>query len=396
MTTDLSPIDGVYFSFVKADGIVHRLASTERNLTKGGAAFARSQGYPLIIFLHGFPESWYSWRHQLLCLRDRPVLAVAPDMRGYGSTSQPVSVEAYTQPVLAKDVLEIAKALGYNKFIVVGHDWGCALAWSVALLYQEHVSGVCGMSVPYAGTPKKGLLSMLQAAYGECLDPYLPRETMLKARFHYMLHHGLPRCAEEYNKNVREFLYRIFAYRPGCDVEEGTPEHDVHSLMFPRTGDENHDNTRTLDATAAPGLWLRIPRPMSLPNWLTQQDLEYFYNEFEKAGFHGGLCWYQAADKNFQLMKELLRKEDGGYDDKIRPPSLFLIGQDDSLIKFYGGREKVTARLKSNLFALTREPIFLEGCGHWIQQEKPEVVNHALLRFIDDVTNMSLPRQSKL
>jgi pimeloyl-ACP methyl ester carboxylesterase len=313
-------------------------------------------------------------------------------MRGYGSTSKPASLEAYTQPVVARDVVEIAKALGYNEFIVVGHDWGAMLAWSVSLLYPKHVLGVCGMSVPYAGTPKVGFLTMLQEKYGQCLDPTLPRETLRKAKFHYMLHHCLPRCAEEYDKNTRAFLYRMYAFRRGCEVEEGTPEQNVHGLMFPPTGDKEHDNTRTLDATAAPGLWQRMPRPKSLPKWLTQEDLEYYVQEFERAGFHGGLCWYRALDRNFQLMNDALRHGD----DRIRQPSLFLTGEDDGVVKLYGGKNKVVERLKSNLLGLTREPIFMKGCGHWIQQEEPKEVNDALLQFFQEVTNEGGPRHSKL
>lgn len=155
MATDLSPVSGIYFSFLQANKLRFRVASNLRSLDKSGAVQARASGYPLILFLHGFPESWYSWRHQLALLRDEPYLLVVPDMRGYGSSSQPKSMEQYTQPELARDVLEIAKSLGYQKFIVVGHDWGAQLAWSVSLLYPRNVIGVCAMSVPYAGTPKK-------------------------------------------------------------------------------------------------------------------------------------------------------------------------------------------------------------------------------------------------
>jgi pimeloyl-ACP methyl ester carboxylesterase len=210
----------------------------------------------------------------------------------------------------------------------------------------------------------------------------------------------LARSAEEYDKNVQEFLYQMYAYRRGCEVEPGTPEQDVHGLMFPpTTGNEAaRDGSRTLDATAAPGLWLRMPRPKTLPKWLMQQDLDYLVEEFERAGFHGSLCWYRALDRNFQLMKEAL--QNGRLvDDKIQPPSLFLTGEQDGVVKLYVGKRKVIERLKANLPNLTREPIFLNDCGHWIQQEYPSVVNDALLQFFDDVLhkeNKRFVRNSKL
>ena len=387
---DLTPIEGIYFSFVKANGLSHRLASPTRNL---GSWRKRKEGVPLVLFLHGFPESWYSWRHQLCCLKKEPFLAVAPDMRGYGSTSQPKSVEDYTQPVLARDVVEIAKALGYDQFIVIGHDWGAALAWSVSLLYPNHVVAVCGMSVPYAGTPKMGFLTMLQAINGPCLDPKVPRETRQKAKFHYMLHHCLPGCAKEYDRNARDFLFRMYGFEKGCEFEQGTPEYDVHGLMFPPTGNARHDATRELDARAAPGLWQRIPRPKVLPHWINKADLEYYIQEFERAGFHGGLCWYRAMDRNFELIKSALRNSS----DKIFQPSLFLIGDNDGLVKMYGGKQKIVERVKANVLGLTREPIFLKGCGHWIQQEKAQEVNFILLHFLNEVmANLASRQHSRL
>lgn len=390
-----SPIQGIFFSSVRANGIRHRLASNVRHLDRGGSILAKSKGYPLVLFLHGFPESWYSWRHQLAALKDRPFLLVAPDMRGYGSTDQPKFTKDYTQPVLARDVIEISKVMGYEKFVVVGHDWGAMLSWSVALLYPQNVMGVCGMSVPYAGTPKKGLLTMLENAYGKCLDPSLPREVLERTKFHYILHHCLERCDEEYAKNTEEFLYRIYSYRKGCRIQSGTPERDPRGLMFPPTGDRESDSTRTLDATSSPGWWTRIPRPLDLPPWLTREDLDYFIGEFKRSGFLGGISWYRAAGMNFDLMRDLLKPENGGNGDKVLPPSMFLIGDDDALVKFYGGGNKVMERLKENLPSLMRDPIFVPRCGHWIQQQEAQLVNDALSEFLDSVTGkMKLPRNS--
>jgi pimeloyl-ACP methyl ester carboxylesterase len=386
MKADICPIEGIFFSFVQANGIHHRLASTVPDLTPMGAQAAKSQGFPLVLFLHGFPELWYSWRFQLLFLKNRPYLAVAPDMRGFGATDQPVPIHDYTQPVVAEDVVAIARSLGYEQFILVGHDWGCQTAWSVALLSPESVLGVFGMSVPYAGTPKSDMLTMLEARYGCCIDQSIPRQVRQKAKFHYILHHCLPHSSAEYDRNTRELLFRLYCFRPGCEIEEGTPEFDIHDNMF--TLADPLDDTGALDATTAPGLWKRIPRPKTFPNWLKKDDLEYFAQQYEHSGFHGGLCWYRALKLNYSLMKNALMQTDGTMKDKIHAPSLFLVGERDELIKMYGGKEKVTKRLCTYLPNLLQQPIFIPNAGHWIQGEAREYVNETLLQFLDAIIEL--------
>lgn len=386
-TSSSSPVDGIYFTFVQANGIIHRLASTEMQLVS--SLKSNKCHRTLVLFLHGFPESWYSFRHQLLFLRHTPFLAIAPDMRGYGSTSKPFPVEAYTQPELAKDVVGIASALGYDQFVLVGHDWGSQLAWSVSLLYPQKVLGVCGMSVPYAGAPKAGLLTMLQSKYGKCLtdgDDSLTEEELGNARFHYMLHHCLPRCAEEYQNNTSELIYRLYTSTPQQQMDDVDDNEEISGLMFPSflslagSAKENF----VADATVAPGLWKRLPRSKVLPKWLTRQDLDYYTDEFQRTGFHGPLCWYRALDLNVKLMAE-----HAAADDKIRVPALFFIGANDSgILDLYGGKERVVSKLKHNVPGLTREPIVLSGCGHWVNQERPVFVNNTLLSFFHQVTGI--------
>jgi len=308
-------------------------------------------------------------------------------MRGYGKTSQPTSVHDYTQPVLAKDVVEISKLLGYDKFVVVGHDWGAMLAWSVALLYPDRVMGVCGLSVPHVGTPKKGLLTMLENAHGKCIDPAVPRHIREKALFHYILYHCLPKAEDEYGRNTKEFFYRLYGYRRGCQTEPGTPEYEPRGLLFPPSGNPHIDRTRTLDATAAPGFWRRIPRPVDLPAWFTQSDLDFMTEQYRESGFLGGLSWYRAANLSFEMMKDRLDPRVGGSGDKVQPPSLFLIGEDDKLVKFFGGKRNIQQKLAQNLPNMVQEPIFVPDCGHWIQQEQSQLVNAVLLKFLATVTS---------
>ena len=381
-------VDGIHFKFVHANGITHRLASTWIDYSEPPRL-----GYPLLLFLHGFPESWYSWRHQLGFFRDKPFFAVA-DMRGYGSTSQPTSIEDYTMPVLSKDVVGIAKCLGYDKFILVGHDWGASLAWHVAMLHSSHVLGVVGLSVPFLGIGKRGFLTMLQEQYGRSLDMTLSKKERLKTRFHYMIHHSLPKAEEEYDKNAKELLYRIFSQRKNAEITKGTPEYDPEGPMF--------DISRSLididlDATVAPGLWYRLPRPRALPSWLKQRDLDYFHAEFSRAGFAGALKWYQAMDRNFELVKMALTRPDGVVDDRIPVPSMFLMGSDDNVALLYGGKKAISTRIRKYVPYIVSDQLFVSDCGHWIQQEHPDLVNDSIWKFLSSSLVLVVKQQhSKL
>lgn len=422
---------------------------------------------PLIMLLHGWPELWYSYRHQLIALASRGYAVCAPDMRGYGGTDDPphdgTNNSNYTIPILTKDVLHIAKYLDYDQFVLVGHDFGAYLAWHMALLYPHNVLAICAMSVPYVGhTPRKeGLLSKLQRQYyGGCCLELSPeakeseasrkeREETIRqtCQFHYMLYHTLPYAAEEYDKNVGETLYRIYAYQKGVECEEGTPEIKDKRMFSPGYRDKSNngssnnssdlevkekmrllptvrngldeptkdykgsndgnnindstknkpnssslaspsspvgtpsDNKNTqqfiLDARDAPGLWMRLPRPKSLPTWLTPLDLQYYIVEFQHCGFAGGLKWYQALNDNWTLTRHLRNR-------KILQPVLFLAGTNDDVIQTHGGPDVVEQRLKENCLDL-RECVFYNGAGHWIQQERWEDVNNELLAFLKSV-----------
>ena len=106
---------------------------------------------PLVLFCHGFPESWYSWRHQLKALSEAGFHAVAPDMRGYGQTEQPEAIDQYTLLHLVGDMVGVLDALGEQTAVIVGHDWGAPVAWHSALWRPDRFRAVAGLSVPYRG-----------------------------------------------------------------------------------------------------------------------------------------------------------------------------------------------------------------------------------------------------
>ena len=104
---------------------------------------------PLVVMCHGFPESWYSWRHQLTALAEAGFHAVAPDQRGYGQTDKPEAIEAYTQLHLVGDIVGLVEALGEEQAVVVGHDWGAPVAWNASVLRPDIFRAVIALSVPY-------------------------------------------------------------------------------------------------------------------------------------------------------------------------------------------------------------------------------------------------------
>jgi pimeloyl-ACP methyl ester carboxylesterase len=377
-------------SKIKANGITHRIATV-----KGIPPTTRRRNNttePLVMLLHGWPEIWYSWRHQLLALASAGYPVCAPDLRGFGETDAPVNVQDYEVSVVCLDVLEIAKHFGFTSIVAIGHDFGSYLAWHLALLHPEQVVAVCGMSVPFLGhSPKdEPLLSKLQRHFGTCLpqEPYnATRKEQETARFHYILHHNLPLCDFEYDRNCNEALYRLYSFktpRHDDDPPEVTDKHMFPS-NYPRN---NNDTSRLLDAQSAPGFWARLPRPKTLPSFLSHDDFEYLAQQHRNSGFAGGLRWYQVLDINWFQTRHLKR-------NKIEQPSLFLIGaQDHAVIQNHGGMENLVRGMQQNCLNLD-EYIILPGAGHWIQQECYDQVNAALLKFLSCLST-AMPLAIKL
>jgi len=291
---------------------------------------------PLVLLLHGFPESWYSWRHQLTALAAAGYRAVAPDQRGYGDTDKPDAIEAYDVVTLADDVAALIDALGERQAVVIGHDWGAPVAWHAALLHPERVRAVVGMSVPYAGRPPGSPLARLQQTFEDI--------------FFYILYFQEPGVAEaELQADVRRSL-RTFYFSGSGDAPAG-------SAFSP------HPKTAKLLDT--------MRDPAQLPAWLTETDLDYYTERFERGGFRGPLNWYRNFDRSWQRTEALAGK-------KVEQPALFIAGERDPVIAW---SQRQLERMPQAVPHL-RESVLLPGCGHWVQQERPAEVNAALLRFL--------------
>jgi pimeloyl-ACP methyl ester carboxylesterase len=292
---------------------------------------------PLVLLCHGWPEGWYSWRHQLAALAAAGYRAAAPDLRGYGGTDAPADPAQYTMLHHVGDLVGLLKALGEKQAVLVGHDWGAPTVWHAALLRPDLFRAVVGMSVPYAPPGRIDLLRSLE-----------------KQGIHnfYMQYFQAPGVAEaEFESDVEATIRRIH-YSGSGDA----PPRAGFGLLAPGTG--YLDNT--LD-------------PEALPPWMTAEDVAYYAGEFRRTGFRGSLNWY----RNFRVNVELLAP---WRDAVIRQPSLFIGGERDGVLRFPASKASLE-RFATTLPDL-RGCHILEGAGHWIQRERAAAVSELLLGFL--------------
>jgi pimeloyl-ACP methyl ester carboxylesterase len=292
----------------------------------------------LVLLLHGFPELWYSWRHQLPALAAAGYHAVAPDIRGYGGTDAPAEVESYTMRNHTADVVGVLDALGEKTAVVIGHDWGAPMAWHCALLYPERFTAVVALSVPHMPRGPAAPIQLMKQVFAN--------------NFFYILYFQDPGLAEaELEADVRRSM-RLLLYSASGDAPQGA--------ALPQKPKE----AKLLDG---------IQEPERLPPWLTEADLDYFTSEFKRTGFRGGLNRYRNMDRDWDDLPQLA-------DAKVQQPALFIAGDRDLVLAF----SSIDA-MKASVPNL-REMVTLAGCGHWTQQERPAEVNAVLIEFLEEVS----------
>lgn len=316
-----------------------RPTPTLRQIDTNGISMriAEAGSGPLVVLLHGWPESWFSWRHQLPALAEAGYHAVAPDLRGYGGSDAPEAVEEYDVHHHLADFEGLLAALGEDQAIVVGHDWGSILAWNFALLAPERVSAVCGMSVPYTGR-----------------GPVLPTEGW----------------RDRFGEN---FFYILYFQEPGVAEAEfdGDPE-GILLQLYGRSADASGEPTITDPRRAAGGMIGRSARPDRLPPWLTQEEFDYYVDEFKRSGFRGGINFYRNFDRNWLTTEHLEGR-------RVEQPALFIAGENDGVIAMFGPR--MQARMRETVPNI-HDLVFVPEAGHWVQQERPAEVNSALLAWL--------------
>ena len=292
-----------------------------------------------IILVHGWPESWYSWRKQIIFFASLGYRMIVPDVRGYGGSSKPDQVSDYTMKKLIQDLLDLNNHVcgTEKKPILIGHDWGAPIVWNTAALYPERIKGVAGLSVPFSPRGKISSLALWKSLY--------------KNRFFYQLYFQRIGIAEkELDYDITTSLKKI--YFSGS----GEAPSDVFASYKNSKGD----------------MLSGLPEPTCLPDWLQEKDLEYYVSQFKKDGFKPSIQRYRAQEIDWIELTELSRA-------RITIPSCFIAGEKDNVLKFVPGVDLVE-KMKNHMDDLKICKI-IDNVGHWVQQEAADEVNSILSRF---------------
>jgi pimeloyl-ACP methyl ester carboxylesterase len=298
---------------------------------------------PAVLLSHGFPELGYSWRHQIQPLVQAGYRVIVPDQRGYGGSSIPTEITDYDITHLTDDLVGILDALGEEQAVMVGHDWGSFVVSHMAMLQPERTRAVCNMSVPFTPRGPMSVVDLLKMA--------IPEDT-----FFYILHfQEVGPADEEMARDPRDTMTRLL-----CGVKMD-PE-NMGSMMA----------NAPKKADVAGFVASMPPAPDTLPDWLTQEELDYYVAEFTRTGFTGGINWYRNFHRNWEITPQIAEA-------KVECPAYFIAGKQDPVI---GGRGE---GFDSPTLLDWRGETVIDDAGHWVQQEKPAETNTALINFLNDV-----------
>ncbi len=313
--------------------------SAERLVNTNGVQLrvieAGDRGAPVVVLLHGFPELAYSWRHQIPVLAEAGYHVLAPDQRGYGGSSCPDAIDAYSIHELTADVVGLLDDVGAERAVWIGHDWGAPVAWNAPLLHPGRVAAVAGLSVPALPRAQVPPTQAFRRTFGE------------------------------------NFFYMLYFQEPGvADAElNGDPARTMRRMIGGLRTDDNAAALRMV-APGPEGFIDRLPEPDALPDWISQDELDHYIDEFSRTGFTGGLNWYRNLDRNWENTAEL-------SDARISVPSLFIAGTADPVLAF------TRADRASEVISGPYREVLIDGAGHWLQQERPDEVNATLLDFLN-------------
>jgi soluble epoxide hydrolase/lipid-phosphate phosphatase len=287
-----------------------------------------------VVFVHGFPELWYSWRHQLPAVAEAGWRAIAPDMRGYGETTAPANVEDYRHRLICDDLVALLDALEEERAVFVGHDWGGAIVWAMALHHPERVRAVAGINTPYRGQPPAPLLEMVKNRPGA-------------------------------------WDYQFYFQEPGVAEAELEADPERTMTLMLRSSDPA-DRLDTLASTSSVrergGMLAGLPESPERSLMLSADDLEVLASAFRRTGFRGGLNWYRNDRANWEWGEET-------KDTRISCPALMVTAGKDPVLKpaLSEGMETIMPQLQRG---------HIEECGHWTQQERPAELNRIVIDWL--------------
>lgn len=297
---------------------------------------------PVVCLCHGFPESWFSWRYQIPALAQAGFRVLAVDMKGYGESSAPPEIEEYSLEVLSKDMITFLDKLGISQAVFIGHDWGGMLVWTIALFHPERVRAVASLNTPFMpSNPKVSTMEIIKAT----------------PTFNYQLYFQEPGVAEaELEKNLSRTFKSFF-----------------------RSNDETFITvSRTCEMG---GLLVNTPEEPTLSKMVTEEDIQFYVQEFKKSGFRGPLNWYRNMDKNWEWGFK-------GSGRKILIPALMVTAEKDLVLT-----PEMSKHMEDWIPHLKRGHI--KDCGHWTQMEKPTELNRILIEWLETDAR-DLPVVSKL
>ncbi|KAL1807380.1 hypothetical protein ACET3Z_024370 [Daucus carota] len=294
---------------------------------------------PMILFLHGFPELWYTWRHQMVYMASQGYRAVAPDLRGFGDTTGAAVSDPskFTMLHLVGDVVALVEAVagaGEQKVFVVGHDWGAVVAWNFAMFRPDKIKALVNMSVVYTPrNPKVKPVDGLRAVYGD--DYYICRiqeQGEIEAEFSKL--------------GTKSVLKHFLTYRnPG-------------PLYLPKGkgfGDDSND-------------------PIVLPSWLSEEDVDFYATKYEQTGFTGGFNYYRALNASWELSAAWTK-------DQIKVPVKFIVGDLDLTYNAPGTKDYIHKGGLKKVVPLLQEVVVLKDVAHFIHEEKPDEINKHIHGF---------------
>ena len=325
------------FKFIDTNGITLRAA-------------VEGEG-PLIIMVHGCPESWFSWRRQIPVIAEAGYKVVAIDVRGYGGSDKPHAIEEYTLKKIGADIVGIIDFFEEDQAILIGHDWGGPIVWYTSLLNENRISAVAGLSVPYFPQREVSPLDAFEVIYKDkFFINFIFKKKVLQS--------------QNFEPDLRKYLESTYFSIDARGMKK--------QFENPLNAMNKGPNAKYLDD---------VVEFESYPDWINKDEMNYLINEFENSGMRGPLNRYRAQKIDFEELKDF-------RDKKLKQPAALMVGSLDPVNFFIGDGYKDTEHLKEVF-----EPVYenliktelINDVGHWTQQEAPEEVNRFLIDFLKQI-----------
>ncbi len=300
---------------------------------------------PLVLMVHGFPESWYSWRHQIGPIAAAGFTAAAMDVRGYGGSSRLPEVADYRMEALIGDILGVGDTLSPGQpFTLIGHDWGAPQVWNTTLLHPDRIAAVAALSVPFFGAPEFSFDDVIKRVFDE------------RDRFFYQSYFRDPGRAEaaleaDLTGFLKGFYYSISGDAQAGDWKLGLPS-----------------SATLMDSLTVPAV---------MPGWMTGADLAFYESEFRRSGLFGPISRYRNHTRDFEFLSPFRGRV-------ITQSACFIAGDKDPAFNGFGLVDDPIAKMRPAVPNL-ETAVVLPGCGHWTQQERPGEVNAALIPWLESL-----------